>query len=92
MIFLKYQFIIAGFRVFLHINADTGQFCDYQFAGGVDDAPGTEMTANGREVFSGQGNVQMAPGFADSAVQTDNFAVVRDFPDGNTAGIPDPAF
>ena len=47
------------------------------------------MTADGGEILSGQGNVKMAPLGADGSVQTDDFTVIVDFADGNTAGIPD---
>jgi hypothetical protein len=33
----------------------------------------------------------MAPALTDGSVQTDDLTVVRDFPDGNATGIPDPA-
>ena len=33
----------------------------------------------------------MAPGFADGTVEADNFTVILNLPDGNAAGIPDPA-
>ena len=47
----KNQFIISGFRIKFLADGNTGKFCDYQFAGGVDDAARTKMTADGGEVL-----------------------------------------
>ena len=91
-IFLKNQFIIAGFGIFFHINGNTGKFRNYQFTGGVDDTAGAEVAADGGEVFFGQGNVQMTPGFTDGTVEADDLTMLRNIPDGNAAGIPDSSF
>ena len=47
------QLVIAGFRVLLYVEALAGEFGDDQFAGGVDDAPGAEVAAQGGEVLPG---------------------------------------
>jgi len=53
LLFLKNQFVVAGFRVMFCVEPDTGQFCDDQFAGGVDDTSRTEVTTDGGEIFFG---------------------------------------
>ena len=91
ILFLKYQLIIAGFRIFFHSDRHAGQFGDHQFAGGVDDAAADKVAADGGEIFPGQRNVQMTAPGADGSVQADDLAVFPDIPDGNATGIPDPS-
>ena len=44
------QFVIAGFGVLLHVDSLAGQFGDHQFTGGVDDAAGAEVAADGGKI------------------------------------------
>ena len=89
---LENEFMITRFGIIFSGNGHTGQFCDHQFTGGVDDATFAEMAADGGKILSGEGNVQMAAGFTDSSVQADDLTMVRYFTDCDTAGIPYTAF
>ena len=87
----KNQLVIAGFRVLLYVKALAGKLGDDQLTGGVYDAPGAQVAAQGGEVFPGQGDVQVAAFTADGAVEADDLAFFRDGADVDTAGIPHPA-
>jgi hypothetical protein len=84
------QLIIAGFRVKFFLYDNAGNFRDDQFTGGVYETAGTQMAADGSQILPGQGNVNVTPGFADGAVETDNFTVPVHLADGDATGVPDP--
>ena len=85
------QFIIAGFLVLFHVIDHTGQFCDDQFAGGVDDAAGTQVAANGLQGFIAEGDVQMAALCTDGTVEADDLIMSFYALDVHATGIPDSA-
>ena len=85
------QFVVAGGGIGLHAEADARQFSDHQFAGGVDDAAGAEVTANGLQIFLRQGDVDVAAVRPGGTVETDDLVTALQFVNVDTAGVPDPS-
>jgi hypothetical protein len=61
-----------------------------KLAGGIDDTALYQMTTYYGQIFFGKGNVEMTAVFADSAVETQDLAVLRDLLLVHTACISDP--